>query len=60
MGTWGYGLEIELPKVRYFSVRAPLTPGRLVYEIGFEGVLDASKQPPTEAVCRLWNTTPGY
>ena len=60
VGTWGCGLEIELPRVRYFSVRSPLTPGRLVYEIGFEAVLDASKQPPAEAVCKLWNARAGY
>ena len=58
--TWGYGLEIELPKVRYFSVRSPLTPGRLVYDIGFEAVLDPSKQPPSDVVCRLWNARAGY
>jgi len=60
VGTWAYGLEMELPQARYFSVRAPLTPGRLVYEIGFQAVLDASRQPPADAVCRLWNTKVGY
>jgi hypothetical protein len=60
VGTWGYALEIELPKVRYFSVRSPLTAGRLTYDIAFEALLDAAEQPPVEARCRLWNTTAGY
>jgi len=60
VGTWGYGLEIELPKVRYFSVRAPLTPERLVYDIGFEALLDTSQQPPLDARCRLSNTRSAY
>ena len=60
VGTWGYGLELELPKVRYFSMNAPLAPGRLVYDLAFEAVLDTSQQPATEVVCRLWNTRPGY
>ncbi len=60
VGTWGYGLELELPKVRYFSMNAPLAPGRLVYDLAFEAVLDTSQQPATEVVCQLWNTRPGY
>jgi hypothetical protein len=60
VGTWGYGLELELPKVRYFSMNAPLAPGRLLYDLAFEAVLDTSQQPATEAVCRLWNTTAAY
>ncbi len=60
VGTWGYGLEIDLPRVRYFSARAPLTPGRLVYDITFEALLDEGRQPPAEVICRLWNTRPGY
>ena len=60
VGTWGYGLEVELPKVRYFSVQSPLAPGRLVYDISFEAVLDTSQEPATDVVCRLWNARPGY
>lgn len=60
IGTWGYGLELELPKVRYFSMHAPLAPGRLVYDLAFEAVLDTSQQPATEVVCRLWNATAAY
>jgi hypothetical protein len=60
VSTWGYGLEIELPKVRYFSADAPLRPGRLVYDIAFEALLDTSQQPPLDARCRLWNTRTGY
>jgi len=60
VGTWGYGLEIELPQVRYFSADAPLAPGRLVYDIAFEALLDSSQQPPLDARCWLWNTKSGY
>jgi hypothetical protein len=60
VGTWGYGLELELPKVRYFSMNAPLAPGRLLYDLAFEAVLDTSQQPATEVVCQLWNTTAAY
>jgi hypothetical protein len=60
VGTWGYGLEMELPKVRYFSADAPLTPGRLVYDISFEAVLDTSQQPEVEARCRVWNARSAY
>jgi len=60
VGTWGYGLEVELPHVRYFSANAPLAPGRLVYDIAFEALLDASQQPPLDARVRLWNTTASY
>jgi hypothetical protein len=60
VGTWGYGLEIELPKVRYFTADAPLTPARLVYDISFEAVLDTGQQPPLEARCRVWNGRSGY
>ncbi len=58
--TWGYGLEIELPRVRYFSADAPLVPGRLTYDIAFEALLDTSQSPPLDARCRLWNTQPAY
>lgn len=60
VGTWGYGLELELPKVRYFSLNAPLALGRLLYDLAFEAVLDTSQQPATEVICRLWNTTAAY
>jgi len=60
VGTWGYGLEIELPHVRYFSADAPLGPGRLVYDIGFEALLDTSQSPPVDARCRVWNARAGY
>jgi len=60
VGTWGYGLEIELPRVRYFSADVPLAPGRLVYDIAFEALLDSTQEPPLEARCRLWNTKAGY
>ncbi len=60
VGTWGYGLEIELPNVRYFSADAPLVPGRLVYDIAFEALLDASQSPAVDAKCRLWNGWVGY
>ncbi len=58
VGTWGYGLELELPQVRYFSAAAPLAPGRLVYDIGFEALLDTAQSPPLDARCVLWNTSP--
>ncbi len=58
--TWGYGLEIELPEVRYFSADAPLAPGRLTYDIAFEALLDTGQSPPLDARCRLWNTQPAY
>jgi len=58
--TWGYGLEIELPHVRYFSANVPLVPGRLLYDIAFEALLDTSQSPPVDALCRLWNSQPGY
>jgi len=60
VGTWGYGMEVELPRVRYFSSEAPLRPGRLVYDIAFEALLDTAQQPPLDARCRIWNTRPGY
>jgi len=60
VGTWGYGIELELPKVRYFSADAPLVPGRLVYDIAFEALLDASQSPPLDARCRLWNGRMSY
>ena len=60
VGTWGYGIEIELPHVRYFSADAPLVPGRLVYDITFEALLDTTQSPPLDARCRLWNTQPSY
>ena len=60
VGTWGYGLEIELPHIRYFSADAPLVPGRLIYDIAFEALLDTSQSPPLDARCRLWNSQPGY
>jgi len=60
VSTWGYGLEIELPHVRYFSADAPLVPGRLIYDITFEALLDTTQSPPLDARCRLWNTRPSY
>jgi len=60
VGTWGYALEMELPQVRYFSADAPLAPGRLVYDIAFEALLDTSQQPPLDARCRLSNTKSSY
>ncbi len=60
VGTWGYGLEVEFPQARYFSADVPLAPGRLVYDIAFEALLDTSQSPPLDARCRLWNTTPSY
>jgi hypothetical protein len=60
VGTWGYGIELELPKVRYFSADAPLVPGRLVYDIAFEALLDTSQSPALDARCRLWNGRMGY
>jgi hypothetical protein len=60
VGTWAYGLEIELPHVRYFSADAPLAPGRLVYDIAFEAVLDTTQSPPLDARCRVWNTHSAY
>ncbi len=60
VGTWGYGLEVELPNVRYFSADAPLVPGRLVYDIAFEALLDTSQSPAVDARCRLWNGRAAY
>ncbi len=60
VGTWGYGLEVELPHVRYFSAEAPLRPGRLVYDIGFEALLDTSQSPALDARCRVWNARASY
>ena len=60
VGTWGYGVEIELPHVRYFSADAPLVPGRLLYDITFEALLDTTQSPPLDARCRLWNTRASY
>ena len=60
VGTWGYGLEVELPRARYFSADAPLAPGRLTYDIAFEALLDTAQSPPLDARCRLWNTQPIY
>jgi hypothetical protein len=60
VGSWGYGLEVELPRVRYFSATAPLIPGRLVYDIAFEALLDTSLSPPVDARCRLWNSQASY
>ncbi len=60
VGTWGYGIEVALPHTRYFSANAPLAPGRLVYDIGFEALLDTSQQPPLDARVRLWNARAGY
>lgn len=60
VGTWGYGLEVELPRVRYTAADVPLAPGRLVYDIAFEALLDSGQQPPVEAWCRLWNTQAAY
>jgi hypothetical protein len=53
-------LEIELPHVRYFSAEAPLRPGRLVYDIGFEALLDTSQSPALDARCRVWNARASY
>ena len=60
VGTWGYGIEITLPHVRYFSANVPLAPGRLVYDIAFEALLDTSQQPALDARCRLWNAKAAY
>lgn len=60
VGTWGYGIELELPRVRYFSADAPLVPGRLVYDIAFESVLDTSISPPLDVRCRLRNAREAY
>ena len=60
VGTWGYGIEVELPHVRYFSADAPLVPGRLTYDIAFEALLDTAQSPPLDARCRLWNTQSAY
>jgi hypothetical protein len=60
VGTWGYGIEITLPGVRYFSANAPLAPGRLVYDIAFEALLDTSQQPAMDAQVRLWNARASY
>ena len=60
VGTWGYGLELELPHVRYFSAAAPLTPRRLVYDIAFEALLDTGQSPAVDARCRLWNSRASY
>ena len=60
IGTWGYGMEIELPQVRYFSADAPLVPGRLTYDIAFEALLDTSQSPPLDARCQLWNAQTAY
>jgi hypothetical protein len=60
VGTWGRGLEVELPRVRYTSATAPLAPGRLVYDIAFEALLDTSQAPPLDARCRLWNAVASY
>jgi hypothetical protein len=60
VGTWGYGLEIELPRVRYVSAGVPLAPGRLVYDIAFEALLDTGQQPPLDACCRLRNTKSSF
>jgi hypothetical protein len=60
IGTWGYGIELGLPNVRYFSADAPLVPGRLVYDIAFEALLDASQSPALDARCRVWNGRMSY
>ncbi len=60
VGSWGYGIELELPHVRYFSADAPLRPGRLLYDVGFEALLDTSQSPALDARCRLWNTRATY
>jgi len=60
VGTWGCGLEVELPHVRYFSANVPLVPGRLLYDIAFEALLDTTQSPAADARCRLWNSHPGY
>jgi hypothetical protein len=58
--SWRYQLAVELPRVRYFRVDLPLAPGRLVYDIGFEALLDPTQAPATEAVVKLRNTVAGY
>jgi hypothetical protein len=60
VGTWGYGIEITLPSARYFSANVPLAPGRLVYDIAFEALLDTSQQPAMDAQVRLWNARASY
>ena len=60
VGTWTYGLQLDLPRVRYFAADVPLLPGRLVYDIEFEALLDPTQSPPYEARAVLTNTTSGY
>jgi hypothetical protein len=57
VSTWRYLLQMNFPRVRYFSAETPLAPGRLVYEIGFEGLIDAAGE---EAVVKLRNSMAGY
>jgi hypothetical protein len=59
-GTWAYGLQLDLPRVRYFAADVPLVPRRLTYDIEFEGLLDTTQSPPCEARALLTNTTSGY
>lgn len=60
VSTWTYLLQLDFPRVRYFSADLPLVPGRLAYEIDFEALLDGSQSPPAEAVVTLRNSVAGY
>ncbi|NIM07233.1 MAG: hypothetical protein GTO55_11310 [Armatimonadetes bacterium] len=60
VSTWSYLLQMDFPRVRYFSADSPLVPERLTYEIDFEALIDASQDPPVEAVVLLRNSVSGY
>ncbi len=60
VSTWRYLLQMDLPRVRYFAVECPLAPGRLVYEVDFEAVLEATQNPQTEASVMLRNGVAAY
>jgi len=60
VSTWKYALQLDFPRVRYFSVDLPLAPGRLFYEIDFQALLDATQSPPAEATVMLRNRVAGY
>jgi len=60
VSTWRYLLQMDFPRVRYFSAEVPLAPGRLAYEIDFEALIDGSQSPPAEAVVVLRNGVAGY
>ena len=60
VGTWKYDLQIDLPKVRYFTANVHLAPGRLVCDIEYEAILDASQNPPLDARVILQNRVSSY